>query len=543
MAEARFRKVGSSRSQLTIEEKGAVQKFLRKTDDFTVATDEAFEAAKTTGGCLTISVFGFLIFYLCMELWNFVIPEYDKRLGIVASGDKLMQINLDIHFHDVPCDYMELSVFDAFGYEKVEHGDETNLWYIPVTHDGMVGEKFYTQDEIDALEEINKMEDVPDYKRPDLEADWKSTSDQFKHNNFEQAILLHEFTFVLFYADWCSHCRVFHPTWNLLAEQAQKLSFVTKRGSKEPVKILKINCVDFEKACRDAKIDGYPTLNFYARSRMKKGGGGDKKGPIEYQGKRTVEDLVSWLQKTIKKVDQIGRHYQFKSGCQVIGHLEVPRVPGEFRVELNSKRTLKQLNPKTVDLSHTVNHLSFGDLQQNIQANEVMKGMVSQQKHNAKKNGSTQMDAKQVGEYIMYFNLNFKTLPLEISSKINPMDQKEFKIQQFGRAPEHHLKISSVEFDDHRVYTMTMTNEFARITQSAGRNKQRYDIEHFEDSDDEGAPKIRARFNYDLSPLSVKYEKKQKTLYEFTTKLLGLLGGLYTAAKNGGRHVQKLFPF
>merc|ERR1739848_673977 len=110
------------------------------------------------------------------------------------------------------------------------------------------------------------------------------------------------------------------------------------------------------------------------------GKGKAKKGPIEYEGKRSVPALVKWLQQTVKKADQVARHYQFKSGCQIVGHLEVPRVPGEFRVELNSKRTLKQLNPKTVDLSHTVNHLSFGDLREADNSNAVIQGMVENQK-------------------------------------------------------------------------------------------------------------------------------------------------------------------
>lgn len=53
----------------------------------------------------------------------------------------------------------------------------------------------------------------------ELDSDWSSSSDQFKHDDFQKVIDAHDFTFVNFYADWCPHCRQFASTWGQFEDQ------------------------------------------------------------------------------------------------------------------------------------------------------------------------------------------------------------------------------------------------------------------------------------------------------------------------------------
>ncbi|CAK0850971.1 unnamed protein product [Prorocentrum cordatum] len=58
----------------------------------------------------------------------------------------------------------------------------------------------------------------------------------------------HDYTFVNFYADWCPHCRAFGPTWTSFEEKLNSAEepVVDADGMKANVRVLKINCVDFE---------------------------------------------------------------------------------------------------------------------------------------------------------------------------------------------------------------------------------------------------------------------------------------------------------
>ena len=76
----------------------------------------------------------------------------------------------------------------------------------------------------------------------------------------------HDFTFVNFYAEWCVHCRQFHPLWmeatNMLSE---KKEFDDADGTQDAVKFLKMNCVDFQSTCQQAQSAAFPSLRLYKK--------------------------------------------------------------------------------------------------------------------------------------------------------------------------------------------------------------------------------------------------------------------------------------
>merc|ERR1719409_1140593 len=69
----------------------------------------------------------------------------------------------------------------------------------------------YTDDELAELE--NLASNFTKEQMAELDADWSSSSDNFKHDSFEDVIASHDFIAVNFFADWCPHCRAFAATW------------------------------------------------------------------------------------------------------------------------------------------------------------------------------------------------------------------------------------------------------------------------------------------------------------------------------------------
>ena len=83
---------------------------------------------------------------------------------------------------------------------------------------------------------------------------------------------------VLFYADWCGHCKKIKPVWD---ESAKKVN-------KDEVKMIKVNCGEGtekdQEIMKKYSIDGYPTIIKFVEGK-----------PQLYQGERDAKSLIEAL--------------------------------------------------------------------------------------------------------------------------------------------------------------------------------------------------------------------------------------------------------
>ena len=116
-----------------------------------------------------------------------------------------------------------------------------------------------------------------------------------------------------------------------------------------PCKILSIDVSDFM---------GTHTLNVQGtivKSRLSKNG-------------KTIETIINDSNNTNTPIDitEIEKAIDNEEGCRFVGAIEVLRVPGNFHISSHAygKEIAKLLATKgniSFDLSHTINHISFGD--------------------------------------------------------------------------------------------------------------------------------------------------------------------------------------
>jgi len=92
-----------------------------------------------------------------------------------------------------------------------------------------------------------------------------------------------DFTFVDFFAPWCSHCVKLAPTWNKLADA---MKYNTK------IKIAQVDCTVDPELCQAQKINGYPTLNLYKDGYLVE----------QYTQARSLSNLVSFVQLSLAKM-------------------------------------------------------------------------------------------------------------------------------------------------------------------------------------------------------------------------------------------------
>lgn len=87
---------------------------------------------------------------------------------------------------------------------------------------------------------------------------------------------------VLFYADWCGHCKKFIPQWDKLSS--------SWNDTNENVKLMKVDCGkpnennDHKEIMEKYQIDGYPTILVFEEGKAK-----------PYDGKRDVPSIENFL--------------------------------------------------------------------------------------------------------------------------------------------------------------------------------------------------------------------------------------------------------
>jgi len=131
-----------------------------------------------------------------------------------------------------------------------------------------------------------------------------------KSDNFEDALKL-DFVLVEFYAPWCGHCKALAPEYATAATQLRK--------DESNIYLAKVDATQETELAERYEVRGYPTLKFFIKGT-----------PIEYNGGRTSEQLIKWLQKktgpaatTLSSVDDAKKFIE-ASPVTVIGFFSDP---------------------------------------------------------------------------------------------------------------------------------------------------------------------------------------------------------------------------
>jgi len=108
-------------------------------------------------------------------------------------GEEL-RIHMDIEMLDLACDFVVVGVRDTFGENRPNV--TKNMQKISI--DQGSGEAYSMQDLVDMDLEDEWVAEEQGLKE-EYDADWASSADAFKHNDFNGVIASHEFTLVNFF--------------------------------------------------------------------------------------------------------------------------------------------------------------------------------------------------------------------------------------------------------------------------------------------------------------------------------------------------------
>jgi thiol-disulfide isomerase/thioredoxin len=269
-----------------------------------------------------------------------------------------------------------------------------------------------------------------------------------------------------FYADWCGNCRHFAPTWIDFENKVNGGEDVLKDadGVRANVRLMRINCVDFEDTCMQQSIRMFPSVRLYRRAA--------KKGTYEeFRGSLGIDGLRSFLTKEVaKRHTHTGAHFHsmFNEGCRITGHVEASRVPGTLHFQAQNSAD-RMFNPAFTNVSHMVHHLSFGEAPRR----------------------------------------SIFSLPSEYKRHVNPLDGRTFIADKFHKAPHHFIKVVHTRFEETGLRSYQQTHQWSL------RTLQRNTVP-------------QAKFSYDLSPVEVVISKGERRWYDFLTQVLAIIGGAFS---------------
>eukprot|EP00535_Pseudo-nitzschia_heimii_P011112 CAMPEP_0197194592 /NCGR_PEP_ID=MMETSP1423-20130617/29533_1 /TAXON_ID=476441 /ORGANISM="Pseudo-nitzschia heimii, Strain UNC1101" /LENGTH=519 /DNA_ID=CAMNT_0042648041 /DNA_START=215 /DNA_END=1774 /DNA_ORIENTATION=+ len=486
-----------------------------------------------------------LFLYETTEFWT---PKLIKDLMLDQknhTGDSKIRLNFNITMLDLQCDYAVIDVVSALGTDQNVTAHVTK-WDM----DGNGVRRSYNgrnrnQKDIDHFDET--VTETIDELHEDGE-----DAISLNGETLEWAKGNYDFLFVDFFASWCSHCRALAPTWEKLAElmtdhhydqrdddtveqpdfakTAEEHKDAENGDHHQQVQIAKVDCVDHSDVCKSYDIRAYPTLRLFVDGVPWKELFADSTnrgllntGSSDYQGHRTVLEMVEWLHFVEQQVEEdegartlhlahkaarerlddekqaeedkkwndpaiqkkkLHHHKVAKNwkdikhpGCQVAGFLLLDRAPGNFHILARSKH--HDLVAEMTNVSHMVNELYIGD----PTAMHWIKGKRSK-------------------------------VPAEVESIIMPLNGNIYPTMELHESYHHYIKLVATKIEGMKIgkrdlvtYQMLANSQLAFYDKSV-------------------TPE--AKFAYDLSPIAVKYTFRSRKWYDYLTNIFAIIGGVFT---------------
>lgn len=411
--------------------------WLRKIDGFRSLPRELTEST-AYGGWFSIASIVIIITLFFSEFLDFITPQENTTIKMQQFEKETLFIHFDITMFAIDCEHTNLLAFDAFREAEMELRSSL-ITRTPVATNGtLMHDQSYTRTH-------NDPPLVSKFSKSELDWDWDVSSKVIKSGiSFKEVLEAHDFTFLNFYADWCSHCKAFSSIWNEVETEVDTKKYVDAEGKELKVKLLRVNCVEFPKECHQQSVRYYPTVRMYRPD-----------GTFSaYEGDRTNSQLMGF----IERIASNSHHSDFGeedesalNGCRLTGSIEILRVPSEFHFQVKAQD--KSLVPSLTNVSHQVHQMVFAD------------------------------------DDLDDWSTITRSLPLEILENLNPLGGMSFITDRKNQSPQHFFQVVSTNYYQNLIYQVTAQS-------------------HLKEEDRHAVPKAKFSYTISPMTVEIAYSRK-----------------------------------
>mmetsp|Transcript_12797 Transcript_12797/g.25958 ORF Transcript_12797/g.25958 Transcript_12797/m.25958 type:complete len:453 (-) Transcript_12797:143-1501(-) len=297
-----------------------------------------FTKGTKPGGFLSIAAIVLMVVLFVMELVAYLRGDVKFNVTMDGNRDPDIKVTLRVQMFELPCEFTALDVYDYLGTTRldVQQNVFKNRIAAGDSRHGMGRPLGFFDDHMPPIQheeghDPNKQVSL-DLSKVDFMSHLEQRGDKF--------------SFVNFYAGWCSHCQRLKPTWEAFAEQVQL--------RRMDIAIYKVDCVHQASVCNDQRVMAYPTLRLFK---------GTKVYQEDYNGDRTVDAFIRFLESKTGVHPEVAKtladERQHKvEGCIVSASLSLKRVPGNIRI--HAKSGSHDIEPMTTNVSHKILNFGFG---------------------------------------------------------------------------------------------------------------------------------------------------------------------------------------
>jgi thiol-disulfide isomerase/thioredoxin len=266
--------------------------------------------ATNHGGLLSLAAILLLSAVMMLEIWTYAAGETRSKIVLDQNSESKLQIHFSLSFPELPCRFANVEVWDYLGNSKQDVSGSVEKKVLGGEHGTDVKGQYIHN----AIQHRKDDKAVMDLKSDHII--------EASHANLATILGQVDYTFVLFYVNWCAFCKTVMPIWH-------ELGLRVRQSGIHRIQIARVDCVTEATLCSETKVAAYPTFMMFK---------GQHPFEFEYNGHRNVDAFMAYIHQYVAEADanKVDLKEHWHEGCLLSGVLEVNRVPGNFHVTAKS---------------------------------------------------------------------------------------------------------------------------------------------------------------------------------------------------------------
>lgn len=312
--------------------------------------------ATRLGGLISLACAALMAYLFVSNISDYMTMTTTTDVALDNTGEVQMKVHFNITMERLPCQFASIDVSDVMGTSLTNVTKEI-LKFKVSPDSGHRSEFYFEQDREIVHEEIEAADSHAIMANP-------GSLPTLTDHDFDTYVKGADLVMVVFGAPWCPWSQRLDPVWRKTFDELQTKPYAWYS------RLAKVDCTaaDAQQLCHKHHIQAFPTIRVYRHKQLH--------SHENYLGDRDSATFLSFLEDALPQhvrhasslspaleempgvPKSTEEHTMVGEGCQLIGTLQISRVPGSFRISARSD--YHSFNSRVMNVSHHVDKLLFG---------------------------------------------------------------------------------------------------------------------------------------------------------------------------------------